>query len=212
MASNIAETSTFEANVLGPDNGDTVNATSVRDGLQDLANRTTFLGESLQGQHLLWPAWWDSSGFTDVATFTSGLWDGTGFMTQSLATTIAGVVVYPVPSLAVPSSAAYKLTQVRMAIAPVSGHGGSFPLTVMPRVRVYSRTISGAALTLEHEAIDTSSDFTGYEAPHEVTTSGLSLNLDDGKYYFIAGSGEMDASDGLDGLVITAMRCTILRI
>jgi hypothetical protein len=45
MASNISESAVYEANVVGPDDGDTANAASVRTGLQDLANRTEWLKE-----------------------------------------------------------------------------------------------------------------------------------------------------------------------
>ncbi len=43
MASAITETETYESQVIGPDDGDTRNAASVRVGMEDLANRTKYL-------------------------------------------------------------------------------------------------------------------------------------------------------------------------
>lgn len=47
MPSNITESDLWEAAVSGPDDLDALNALSVRNGLQDLANRTRFLRSSL---------------------------------------------------------------------------------------------------------------------------------------------------------------------
>lgn len=56
MASNISETPTYEANVVGPDAGDAVTAAAIRTGLQDLANRTAFMKAFLDSGAVGWTA------------------------------------------------------------------------------------------------------------------------------------------------------------
>ena len=69
MPSAISETSVYETEVIGPDDGDTRNAASVRVGMQDLANRTKYLNDN--------KALSASPTFTGTATF-SGQINATG--------------------------------------------------------------------------------------------------------------------------------------
>ncbi len=208
MPSNIIESSTFETNVVGPDNGDAIDAPSVRNGLQDLANRTTFLGESIQGQFTLDPVFLDGSSFQLNPTFTSGVWDENHVVQQTaLAATIEGLVVYAIPAPAIPGTNAYQITQVRVGIDPAGGHG-ALPAR-LPRIR-FCR-VTGGALTVLHTTVDPSASVPVYEAGHEIVTAGLSEDFVDGSTYFVAFSGEQGAN-AVDGLVVRNARCTIQRI
>lgn len=76
MASAISESSVFEANVIGPDDGDPRNAASVREGLQDLANRTKHLN--------------DNKANLSGATFTGAVTTTAGFAASSGPINITG--------------------------------------------------------------------------------------------------------------------------
>lgn len=193
MASNITETDTWEANVVGPDDGDAVNALSVRNGLQDLANRTTHIRKGIPGLGASTYAW-------DVAL--NSPYNSNQYWKWQLAAQawvqndVAAARPLVVPA-AVPAYGKIVGYRVRLHGAMLASHGG-LPAT-MPNIKLYYG--DGTSLTLIGSGVnDPSGSLGAYEVSHDVTETGLSHTIGaDYRYYFYL-SGETGAGSVADTL------------
>jgi len=197
MASAVSETTVYEASVIGPDGGDPRTAASVRDGLQDLANRSKYLKVRADALN----SYFGSSGVAGVGECMQNLagvalaanWDwaqdGTYGPIQKNAT-VGTVLRVP---FVVP--AGVTITDVRVYIKPAGAHGG-LP-AVMPAIQTKYLDITGTLNNVGTSQSDTSGSVGAYEAVHSITKTGLSFVTGAAGHLFV----DLTAESGANSLV-----------
>lgn len=184
MSSAVSETLTYEASVIGPDDGDPRNAASVRDGLQDLANRTKFLketGPSLTGTNKYALA---SRQITRYLPFSfiakPAEWLASAGSGDDSAATLVNTAVRLYIPLDVPNGST--LDEVSVEVSGAGGHAG-LPGT-MPAIIVQQHSL-GANAAVGTSQSDTSGGTGAYQTPHYITKTGLahSVNRVTNRYF-----------------------------
>jgi hypothetical protein len=189
MSSAVIETELYESQVIGPDGGDPRTAGSVRDGLQDLANRTKWLKARVDGYYgtgtnkitLLAGA---SSTPTGVNRWdhdtTLGVWTTVG-------TGASNLVLF---GDSIPDGVT--ITQVDVWLSPPVD--GVVPAT-RPAIALFSRLQTSASATNHGSITDPNSSAGAYEVRHMVSLTGLSVVVSKStRSYYVTVSSESGAN------------------
>lgn len=191
MPSNIAESSTYETVVIGPDDGDAMSAASVRNGMQDLANRTRFLRDAAIGRHHvdLARAFLDQPDITWTQSFD-------GILTVISQTADVENFALPFPDIAGDGLA------IKRVDARIKGGGPHSQLPTTPPTVVVSQVDDDLAYTDIVTAVDAATTVAGYEAAHDITSGPISVNLDPSTYRYVMRFTRETGTGALNGLTI----------